>query len=481
MKLRLVAVVGLAVALVGCGSKSSGQAGGPAFDAPPPAVAPSSIAAPSSPGSSSAVSDLPAPSIAPSVLASPAPAMAATASSPFPAGSELALSSAGMGSDVSLVYAQNGVEVIGVASGCCGSEGGQPSTLWLSTDMTHWRDVTPPGSREQVNPSYFPGLYAMFDEASFLNASTGWVTTWNWGNLGVTAYRTSNGGKTWSSVAISGHGDHGGDADWIQLLTPTVAFDENVAATAPHFSLAMTTDAGQSWRDVYQWPSPTNDSAPPPVPFEMPVFFVSANRGFAAAGIPPTEGNVTGDFFTTNDGGVHWSRLTPPSTKNALCPTAESDPMTVLCLVSLPRFVDPNSGVLATEVISGAQATVGFDTTSDGGTSWRAAASADVPVPAFPPNGFSMTNYAFVATPSMTTWWITSYSPLGVITRVTSDEGSHWSTVTSRQFDGTPTNLTAVDATHALLSTLVIGADGATNRVYSTSDAGRSWQPLFAN
>ena len=81
----------------------------------------------------------------------------------------------------------------------------------------------------------------------------------------------------------------------------------------------------------------------------------------------------------------------------------------------------------------------------------------------------------------MTTWWIASYSPDGVTTRVTSDAGSHWSTVTSREFDGMPTALNAVDATHALLTTLVIGADGATDRVYSTSDAGRSWQPLFAH
>jgi hypothetical protein len=386
-----------------------------------------------------------------------------------------------MGSDISMVYAQNGVALIGVIDACCGSQGTDAPTLWMSNDMTHWRNVTPPGSREQVNPSYFPGLYATFDQASFLNPSTGWVTTWNAGNLGVTAYRTSNGGKTWSSVRISGHGDHGGDADWIQLLTPKVAFDENVAATAPHFSLSTTTDAGQSWRDVYQWPSPTDDSAPPPMPFAMPIVFVSANRGFAAAGIPPAEGDVTGDFFTTDDGGVHWSRLTPPSMKDALCPTAQTLPGSSSCLVLVPRFTGPDDGVLATEVISGAQATVGFDTTGDGGTSWRAATSVDVPLPVFPPNGFSMSNYAFVATPSVTTWWIASYSPQGVTTRVTSDAGSHWSTVTSREFDGTPTNLNAVDATHALLTTWVLGADGATDRVYSTSDAGSSWTPLFAN
>jgi photosystem II stability/assembly factor-like uncharacterized protein len=386
-----------------------------------------------------------------------------------------------MGSDAGVLYAQNGVVLVDVTPNCCGSEEAKPSTLWLSTDMTHWRDVTPPGSRALVNPAYFPGLYAGFDEASFLNPSTGWVTTWNGGNLAVIAYRTTDGGKTWSSVAISGHGDHGGDADWIQLLTPNIAFDENVAATAPHFSLAMTTDAGKSWRGVYQWPSPTNDTAPPPMPFAMPIFFVSASRGFAAAGIPPVEGDVTGDFFTTDDGGVHWSPITPPSIKNEACPTVQTEPVTVQCLVSLPRFTDKSDGVLATEVITGAQATVGFDTTSDGGTTWQGSPSVDVPVPVFPTGGYPMTNYAFVATPSMTTWWIASYTPDGVTSRVTSDAGSHWSQVTTRGFDGTPNAFDAVDATHALLSTFVIGTDGSTVRVYSTGDAGRTWHRLFAN
>jgi photosystem II stability/assembly factor-like uncharacterized protein len=407
--------------------------------------------------------------------------MAAPTGSPFPAGSELGLPQAEFGSDTSVLYAKNGVTLVGVARGCCGSQGDKPSTLWLSTDMRTWRDVTPPASRAPVNPNYFPGLYATFDQASFLNPTTGWVTTWNVGNLGVTAYRTTDGGRTWSAVVIGGHGDHAGDADWIQLLTPNVAFDENVAATAPHFSLAITTNAGQSWRSVYDWPSATDDSAPPPLPSAMPMFFVSVSRGFAAAGIPPAEGDETGDFFTTDDGGVHWSRLIPPSKKSAVCPQVQTEPLTIVCLVSLPRFADSTHGVLATEVIDGTKASVGFDVTGDQGTTWQLATSVDVPLPQFPSGGYPMTNYAFVATPSMKTWWIASYSPQGVTARVTSDGGSHWSTVTATGFDGTPTGLTAGDATHALLTTLVSGADGSTDLVYSTDDAGRTWQRLFAS
>ena len=384
-----------------------------------------------------------------------------------------------MGSDASVLYAQNGVVLVGVDPGCCGSQAAKPSTLWLSTDLTHWRNVTPPGSREEVNRGYFPGLHAGFDEASFLNPNTGWVTTWNGGNLAVTAYRTTDGGTTWSSVAISGHGDHGGDADWIQLLTPTLAFDENIAATAPHMSLSKTSDGGASWRTIYDWPTPGTESDKL-VPLDMRMAFVSETRGFAVSGVPPDEPfEVSGDFFTTNDGGAHWTPHAAPFPKGE-CPTVLTEPMTVRCLVSLPKFTG-SRGVLATEVISGAQATVGFDTTSDGGNGWQLATSVDVAVPVFPAGGYPMTNYAFVGTPSMTTWWIASYSTDGVTSRVTSDAGAHWSQVTSRGFDGTPNALDVVDATHALLTTFVIGADGSTDRVYSTSDAGRTWQPLFAD
>ena len=147
----------------------------------------------------------------------------------------------------------------------------------------------------------------------------------------------------------------------------------------------------------------------------------------------------------------------------------------------MPRFADSTQGVLATEVIDGAKASVGFDVTRDAGTSWQVAATVDLPLPVFPSGGYPMTNNAFVSMPSMTTWWIASYSPQGVTSRVTTDVGSKWSTATATGFDGTPTALDAVDATHALLTTFVIGADGATDLVYSTADAGRTWQRLFAN
>lgn len=170
-------------------------------------------------------SGVPQASTASSLLApsSPHPASASSpvASWPNPAASNFSVPPAISVPWVSLVYVQHGVALVGVSPIGGGDESGQPSTLWLSTDLAHWREVTPPASRQPFEGNQ----YVTFDQASFLSPSTGWVTTWNSWNLGVTIYRTADGGKNWTTAPTgSGHGDHGGDADWIQLLSPTVAF-----------------------------------------------------------------------------------------------------------------------------------------------------------------------------------------------------------------------------------------------------------------
>jgi photosystem II stability/assembly factor-like uncharacterized protein len=366
----------------------------------------------------------------------------------------------------SVVFAGRGVVIVATNPAWDGPLS-YPSTLWSSTDLTHWRAITPPGSQRSVSPND----YASFDEASFISASIGWVTTWDDSALHVTFYRTFDGGKTWT-VAPAGteHGDHAGDADLIQLLTPTLAFSETFSPTGPGMNLSVSTDAGTSWRSVYSGPQATTSDVPSG-PFEQPMVFVSASRGFAASGIPVFEFEAPGEVFTTRDGGAGWVRITPPAA--APC-TAAAGPSE--CMFALPVFTDSDHGVLAGEVIDGTKASIGFDTTSDGGDTWRLASSINLDLAPSPAN--TRPNPALVVTPTTRTWLVVAQTPTGVVSRTSTDAGLHWTENSMTGVRGTPTTLNALDATDALLTTSVsIGVFGLPE-LYKTSDAGNTWQPV---
>lgn len=444
----VVAAFTLAAALAGCGSGDLQRDASRA------------------PGSASA---------AVSAAASVGSTMPSTIDAPTdPAASNFSVTPAVSAPDVTLVDVEHGVAVVAVTPPGSGFES-TPSRLWLSTDMTHWRDVTPPATRLPTEG----GLYASFDAASFLNPSTGWVTSWNVGNLAVTIYRTCDGGNTWTAVAGGEKGMHAGDAQWIQLVTPTLAFAENIQATAPGMTLKVSTDAGASWRTIYTGPPATPAGTPLSGPFELPMVFTSATRGFATTGVPAAEFDATGDFFTTADGGVHWTRQAPPAAAPASCPAGGE--AGVQCLFTLPTFADDRThAVLASEIITGTKISITFDTSRDAGTSWQPAASVDLHLPAVPSNSYPKTG-ALIATPTDHTWWITAATGAGVATQVSTDAGQHWSIADSTEPLGAPTDLQALDARHALLTTDITTSDGTTTALYATSDTGHHWQRIFAN
>jgi photosystem II stability/assembly factor-like uncharacterized protein len=388
-----------------------------------------------------------------------------------PAGSNLSVPPAVSVPTVTMVDAEHGVAVVGVSPAANGGDGGPP-TLWMSTDLRHWRDVTPPDARGFA----WEDLYATFDDASFLDPTTGWVTAWNAGNLAVTAYRTTDSGKTWSAVVIGGHSDHAGDADWIQLVAPRVALSEVISATAPGMSLAISTDDGASWRTTYSGPPARTADDPFPGPFELPMSFISAARGFAATAIPPAEPPVSAGLFSTSDGGAHWTQLAVPGVDAAcLDPTTPSS----RCLTTLPTFTDASHGVLAGESLVGTHASVRFDTSSDGGATWQqAAATIEVTLPYVGADSY-YTPYALVATPSASTWWIVSATGNGVTSQVTTDAGKRWSTVETAGTLGAPTRLQAIDASNALIETQITTSNGTTNAAFSTTDSGRNWRRIF--
>ncbi len=360
-----------------------------------------------------------------------------------------------------LVYADHGVAVVGV-----GGDSVAPA-VWLSTDLSDWREVTPPAADRSPGP----GGYPMFVDATFLDETTGWVEAWDSFHLSTTVYGTSDGGASWRVVTHGSAGDHAGDADWFDLVSPRVAFQETIAATAPRMDLQVSTDAGQSWRSVYTGPPPWAASSPSG-PFEMPVVFTSATRGFAASGIPPAETAAAGLFLTT-DTGRHWQQLTPPLPIDA---TRCAPQGAVECLTSLPTIAADGSGVLATEAVTADSAHVAFDTTADAGTTWTQAATATFPVTG---TTGAKPSWALVSTPTARTWWVVADVGGRLTSRITPDAGGHWSTSTAPTGAGTPSRLHALDSRRALLTTVVQQpGQPFTPRVYVSTDSGHTWRPL---
>jgi photosystem II stability/assembly factor-like uncharacterized protein len=380
-----------------------------------------------------------------------------------------------------LAYTGPGVALVGVSGLAPGYQGTRPSQLYLSTDLVHWSNVTPPQSQLPQRP----GEYLLFDQASFLSPSTGWVTTWNPDTLMGVIYRTSDGGRTWSAIPGPGHGDHAGDAFRLQLLSPTTAFGESIHAAAPGWSLEVTTDAGLTWRTVYTGPLGTPSGGRNQGPFELPIVFVDALHGFAAEGIPPAEfSSGEGDFFYTSNGGSSWVRRSPPLPNTAgACPTGAGTTSSTSCRFALPVFGDTQNGVLAATETSGSHADVVFDLTTDGGQHWTAASQRSVTVN---PNATqqgglirqSNFGYPLVSVASASSWWVLGWGPAGATTQVSADAGANWTPATAPIPAGVPVALGALNASHALLTVENVTANGVTTNVLSTVNGGRSWNAV---
>jgi photosystem II stability/assembly factor-like uncharacterized protein len=377
----------------------------------------------------------------------------------------------------SLIYRGPGVVVVGISP--LGAAATKPSRLFLSTDMAHWTDITPPQSQTAVT-----GTYDWFQQASFLNPRTGWVTSWSSATVKTTIYRTSDGGRTWTTVPGGGHSGNAGAASLIDLVSPTTGFEETLEPTAPLMSLASTTDSGQTWKTVYAGPPPTPSNGRYQGPFEMGMTFTDARHGFAAVGVPPAE-SLSGeaDFFNTSDGGATWLRQSPPLPDSPLtCPKTVLSTVSSACLYTLPDSSDTRHGVLSAVVTAGTQAYIGFDLTSDGGLQWTKASQVSVTVTPNPVQGgiqgSTTFGYPLISLVSATSWWVLGWSGSTATTELTTNGGTHWTTNDASLPPGSPTALAAIDGTHALLTVEDVTANSATTHFLATADGGHTWTTL---
>jgi photosystem II stability/assembly factor-like uncharacterized protein len=239
------------------------------------------------------------------------------------------------------------------ASAPCGK------AVYLTTDFTIWRPITPPESDNGV-----PCLVD-WDNASFVSPTDGWILGRNGGAVDTVLYHTTDGGRRWVQQPGGGTVSNGGyqaigfanaQDGWRQTF-PTGA---NVSD-----SLETTQNAGATWHTV-----PGQGSNAPCLGAWGRDVFANALDGFAGRSLAAgAVGDSASGFFVhpqsflcrTRNGGASWTTMTvaAPPTLSTAAP-----------VYGLPAFFGSSSGILPVTYLLGTSATVAFYSTEDAGGTW---------------------------------------------------------------------------------------------------------------
>jgi photosystem II stability/assembly factor-like uncharacterized protein len=136
------------------------------------------------------------------------------------------------------------------------------------------------------------GTTASLRGVSAVNTKVVWAS-----GTGGTWLRTSNGGARWHAATVPGAEEL--DFRGIRAIDPTTAYLLS-SGTGAKSRVYKTVDSGHHWKLLF-----TNPDAKG---FFDAIAFWNPNHGIVAG--DPVDGQIT--FFTTQDGGEHWSRQQAP-------------------------------------------------------------------------------------------------------------------------------------------------------------------------
>ena len=148
-----------------------------------------------------------------------------------------------------VLYVGHGVEVITTYNDMTGC-----SPVYLTSDFTNWRYVTPPLKLKSVACHY------IWTSAAFVSPDTGWLLVSNEGGTGTILEHTVNGGRTWTQQPGGDTGSAGG-SEVIGFASPSFGWRQQFAdGSNASFVLQRTTDGGSTWTVVHRAPSALNGS-----------------------------------------------------------------------------------------------------------------------------------------------------------------------------------------------------------------------------
>jgi photosystem II stability/assembly factor-like uncharacterized protein len=273
--------------------------------------------------------------------------------------------------------------------------------------------------------------------------------------VGVTVYRTSDGGRAWQSSAVTTHTQNAGAVATVQFLGRRRGWLVSQEPTAPRARLYSSSDGGASWRLVNER-----------LPEVAPVVFAGAGDAWQAGGF------FSRFLFHSVDGGRSWTRarLPVPATERA-----------ARALYRLPVFFGRT--ILAPVTFLHRRAVhVAVYRSGDQGRSWRLAGVLKVTGASAPGGSCAVSAFPAPLPVSLATarsWWVGVRAARGWLAYRTTNAGRTWTsnliTPATAPRHCQRSELQAIDSRTAWF-TFPAGTDD--RELYATGDAGRHWHRI---
>jgi photosystem II stability/assembly factor-like uncharacterized protein len=259
-------------------------------------------------------------------------------------------------------------------------------------------------------------------------------------------YATSDGGATWTQVAVP---FANGIFSFTDASTGWLMTSLSAGAGSEQIALYATTDGGATWSQVFK--NAESDSAGsaslPLSGMKTGMAFLNSTTGWIVGEIP--EDDVV-YLYRTSDGGATWARQT------INLPEGVSG---VTVSLQAPVFFSESAGVLPVGLHSADKESTVLYTTSDSGKTWTASAPVE--------------SKGLAAVASLTDAFVWDG---GASLYATHDGGATWTTVTPNlSLADSLAQLQFVDASTGFAA--AAGANGVSS-LYRTSDGGATWTQL---
>jgi photosystem II stability/assembly factor-like uncharacterized protein len=297
-----------------------------------------------------------------------------------------------------------------------------------------------------------------------IDTMIGWATTKLYPYVGGGyTFRTTDGGIHWKDVSPISSVSHERVEGYVAyFLTAASAW-----IVTAYGDIFRTTDAGQTWQETASVHAPNGNQV-------GQIIFINLQDGWMLFGGSDTSGQgEVIDIFRTNDGGIHWEKVS--STGTTASPNTTPGHLPLGASAWNLSFLNASTGWATYEYPDpGVSHPIQFYTTHDGGATWS---QQTLPQPS------SLTPFMTSAPTFFTSQdgilpviLFNSDRKEGFDFYITHDGGAHWSSTSYLRIDIDLSHIDAMTAFMDINHGLVVDASRQT--VYRTSDGGQHWTTI---